>query len=139
MPGRECDTQTFHALESNIPSQLIGGAEEDLDVADEALRDKDAFDVGSVANVEEHVRDTRGGRLLESRKDAPYFINFLLHDFLFVPDSVALLNSRVRIRIGGLQWLASGSKADVPELVDHVTFGVPVLILTVAEDLDELL
>ena len=51
--------RTFCALKLDKIGQFIDSGKENLDVADETLRYKDAFDVRAIANVEEHIRNAR--------------------------------------------------------------------------------
>lgn len=104
---------------------------------DEPLRNDDAVNISPVADMKQHVGYTGGRRFLKGRKNTPYAIDLLLHLLLVFSHHIASL-----LVISGrrLIWSVAGRrKPNVPELVDHVTFWVPVLVLTVTEDLDKLL
>lgn len=96
-----------------------------------------AIHIGAVAHVQEHVRYTSCRRLLKGRKHAPYAVYFLFHLFFLFPYQIT------RFRIVYLRRLvfqiAGTCESYIPELVDHVTLRVPVLVLAITEDLDKLL
>lgn len=118
---------------------MVDSGKQHLDVGDESFGNENTFCVGTVANIEKHVGNACGRRFFETRQDAPDLVYFFFHYILLFADTVALLVGRVDIGLGGFQGLAVGCQADIPELVYHITFRVPVLILAVAENLDKLL
>lgn len=128
---------TFHVKLRHGGIQAIGGAEQNLDVPDEPLRDENAIHVRAVAHVQQHVGDARGRRLLKGRENAPYAVHLLLHALLLLLDE--LPRGRLISGHGRVIGLVRRRQPDIPELVDHVALGMPVLVLAVSKDLDELL
>ncbi len=85
--------------------------------------------------MQEHVRDAGGRRLFEGGQHAPDAVDLLLHALLLAADELAAGGVILDRGCG----LLGRVQADVPELVDHVALGVPVLVLAIPEDLDKLL
>ena len=106
----------------------------------ELLGDQHTVNVGAIAHVEEHVGDTGCGGLLERGQDAPYSIHLLLHLFLVMFHQVPFLFRSICIALVVVNEFGAGrGETNVPELVYHVAFGMPMLVLPVSEDLDKLL
>jgi hypothetical protein len=84
--------------------------------------------------MEEHVRDASSGRFLEGRQDTPDAVDLLFHVLLILFDQLPAIG----VIMHGLDWILRGVEADIPEFVNHVTLGMPVLVLAVAEYLDKL-
>lgn len=132
--------RTLESLSAgNTGSQSVDCLEENIDMVDEFLRHDDSFNVGAITDVEQHFRYTARRGLFEAGQDAPDSKHALLDSVLLFADAVAFLIRHVDIDLGTLKLLAPGSQPDVPELVDHVAFRVPVLVGTISEKLDKLL
>ena len=101
---------------------------------DKLFGNHDAFNISAVAYTEKHVGDAGGRGLFKGGQDTPDPVDLFLHAFLFFPYQLAVLG----VVLHGMDSVLRGVQADVPELMDHVAFGVPVLVLAVTEDLDEL-
>ena len=105
---------------------------------DKTLGNEHPINVRAVADVKEHIRNTRSGRLFKRGQHAPNTVHLLFHTFLFRP---------YRLSCGIILWfcwdllgrVARLTKSDVPEFVNHVAFRMPVLILAVAKNLNKLL
>jgi len=101
---------------------------------------KDSINISAIANVQQHVRDASGRWFFKGREDAPDAIHLLFHLFLFYFNGVTLVFRSILTRYWVLQILGAGRREpNIPELMDHVAFWMPVLVLTVPIDLDELL
>lgn len=128
---------TFHFKALHGLIQPVGRPEKNVDMPDEPLCDNHAVDVSSIAHVQQHVRYAGGRGFLEGGEDAPYAVDLLFHLLLLFPDLFArLLIIRGRFFICDI---AGGGQSHIPELVNHVTLGMPMLVLPVAKDLDKLL
>ena len=125
---------------SDASIELIGRSKEHVDIVDEFLGHQDSFHVRAIAHVEKHVGDAGRRRLFKGGEDAPDPVRPLLHLLLFLADREARLLARVLFHLDGLGGRLLGAREpDVPEFMDHVALRVPVLVLAVAVDLDELL
>lgn len=133
-------TLTFYALRNHQGVQAIRGSKKYVDMSYEFFCNHDSVDIRTVADVQEHIGYTRCGRFLEGGQYTPYSINLLLHLFLVMFDHIPFFLGSVLIQLIIIAGIgARRSQADVPELVYHVALGMPMLILPVSKDLDELL
>lgn len=121
--------------------QFVGGGEEQLDVHDELLGGHDAVHVGAVADMEQHIGDAGGGLLLEGGERLPDPVDLGLNLLFLLAHGFT--HSFGGIALGILPALRDGLprrvQTHIPVLVDHVALWVPVLVLAIAEDFDELL
>lgn len=128
---------TFAAAAEYHGVEPVCRLEQDLDVPDEALGDEDAVDVRAVADVQQHVGDACGRRLLKGREDAPYAVHLLLHALLLLTNHV--LVDRAFGLSDGLRRLRWLGQPHIPEFMYHVALGMPVLVLAIPVNLDKLL
>lgn len=100
---------------------------------------QNSIEVCSVADVEQHIRDASGGPLLKSRQRLPDPVDTLFNPLLLQTDVfsqfIRIFFSCQRLFDHGL---AGGMQTHVPELVNHVALRVPMLVLAVTENLNEL-
>src|SRR3569833_57374 len=128
---------TFHLKPCNCRIEPVRGLEQDVDMPDESLCHHDAVDIGTIAHVQEHVRDASRRGLFKGGEHTPYPVDLLFHLLLCISHQTASCGF---VEVLGGPWVfVRGCQADVPELVDHVALGMPVLVLAVPEDLDNLL
>lgn len=121
--------------------EVVSGVEQQLDVYDELLGSHDAVNIGAIAHVQQHVGNACGRLLLECGQSLPDPIDFCFN-LLFLL-SYILTDGICGVAFGSVHalddGLAGGVQSHVPVLVDHVAFGMPMLVLAIAVDLDELL
>lgn len=128
---------TLHVAALQIGIEPIHRPKQNLHMRNEALRYEDTINVGQIAHMEEHVRYASGRRLLKGREYAPNSEDLLLHVLLLLLHSVA--GGALLERLLGPRTVPRLAQPHIPELVDHVALGVPVLVLAVPEYFDELL
>ena len=103
------------------------------------MGNENAVNIGTIAYVKKHIRYATSGGLFETGQRAPNSMDFLLHRVLLFMHLVSLLVRGIEVRRRGLDRLVRRREAHIPEFVNHVTFGMPMLILAVSINLDKLL
>lgn len=105
---------------------------------DELFSHNHTIDIRAIADVQQHVRDAGSRGLFKRRENAPYAVDFLFHLLLLLPHQIprALIVYYRRVVI----WaIARRGESHIPKFVYHVTLRMPMLILSISEDLDKLL
>lgn len=106
----------------------------------ELLSYEDPIDIRAIADVQQHIGNASGRRLFESGEYAPYSIHLFFHLFFLNADIVPFFLSGIFSKKAFTMAVRTrGCQTHVPELVYHVAFWMPMLVLTISEYLDELL
>lgn len=128
---------TSHASALHSFVKAICRLEQNFHMNDEFLCNKNPIDIRAIADMQQHIGYASCRGLFKGREDTPDFVDFIFHAFFLASDKLSVL---VADRFGErLRCLFRGCQPDVPKFMDHVAFRMPMLVLTVAEYLDELL
>src|SRR3569833_3137639 len=109
---------TFHLKPCNCRIEPVRGLEQDVDMPDESLCHHDAVDIGTIAHVQEHVRDASRRGLFKGGEHTPYPVDLLFHLLLCISHQTASCGF---VEVLGGPWVyVRGSQAAVPEDLDKL-------------------